>query len=316
MVKNTKLNLLRKLLCYFTIMNFIPANRSKLSLNMSMQTFISPFIFFSILFSFSGNVSAQYYYKDIWNNRQAIKEFAILKANNLKTIKIKSFEDDGEPSDGFFCEKKINKNFTQSQMISKSNITGQALLVTDYNNEGLPVKTTDDTPNSTNTTQFEYDKEGRLTLVTTFTKADDDSVGITETREYFYNEKGLPEKMLRKKNNELITTITFISDTNGNIIEEDPVGTKSIENKYFYYYDDKNRLTDVVHYNARAGRLLPSYIYEYNAINLPKQMISTEEGSSNYLIWSYTYNDKNLRETEKCFSKERRLLGRIEYEYK
>ena len=45
-------------------------------------------------------------------------------------------------------------------------------------------------------------------------------------------------------------------------------------------------------------------------------MISTEEGDSNYFIWKYTYNDKNLRETEKCFTKERRLLGTIEYDYK
>ena len=70
----------------------------------------------------------QYYYKDIWNNLQLVKEFNLLKNDNLKTVKIKSFEDDGEPSEGFFCEKKINKNYTQSQMISKSNITGQSLV--------------------------------------------------------------------------------------------------------------------------------------------------------------------------------------------
>jgi len=78
----------------------------------------------------------------------------------------------------------------------------------------------------------------------------------------------------------------------------------------------KNRLTDIVHFNQVARRLLPDYMYEYNATNLPRQMISTEEAGSNYFIWKYTYNDKNLRETEKCFSKEKRLLGTIEYEYK
>jgi YD repeat-containing protein len=266
-----------------------------------------------LLFSFQAN--AQYFYKDIWSNAQVIKEFSILKSENLKTVKIKSFEDDGEPSEGFFCEKKINKNYTQSEMISRSYITGQSLLVSDYNKEGRPVKTTDNTPTTTSTTQYEYDDKGNLTTVQTVTKADDDSNEIIETHEYFYNDT-LPVKMLRKKNNVLISTIHFVTDANGNVVEENVEGNNSPDKKYFYYYDDKGRLTDVVHFNEIANRLLPNYMYEYSSSNQPNQMISTEEGGNNYFIWKYTYNDKNLRETEKCFSKEKRLLGTIEYEYK
>ncbi len=257
---------------------------------------------------------AQYFYKDIWSNEQLTKEFSILKNEHLKTIKIKSFEDDGEPSEGFFCEKKINKNYTQSQMISKSYITGESLLTSDYNSEGRPVKTTDNTPTTTSTTQYEYDDKGRLIKVSTVTRADDDSGEITETHEYLYN-GNTPAKMLRKKNNVLISTIHFVSDANGNVIEENAEGNHT-DKKFYYYYDDKKRLTDVVHFNEMARRLLPNYMYEYNSINQPKQMISTEEGGNNYFIWKYTYNDKNLRETEKCFSKEKRLLGTVEYEYK
>jgi len=266
-------------------------------------------------FTFSISVNGQYYYKDIWNNQQLVKEFNLLKTDNLNTIKIKSFEDDGEPSEGFFCEKKINKNYTQSQMISKSNVTGQSLLVSDYNANGQPVKTTDDTPASTSTTEYEYNQNGQLKVIRTITKGDADSETITETHEYFYDEKGKPVKMLRKKGNVLISTIHFVSDTSGNIIEEDVDGNNTSDKKYFYYYDDKNRLTDVVHFNERAQRLLPNYMYEYNSLNQPKQMISTEEGGSNYFIWKYTYNGQNLREKEECFSKDRRLLGTIKYEY-
>ncbi|MEP6926371.1 MAG: hypothetical protein ABI834_01990 [Ginsengibacter sp.] len=266
-----------------------------------------------LLSSFYTN--AQYFYKDIWNNGQLMKEFSFLKNGNLKTIKIKSFEDDGEPSEGFFCEKKINKNYTQSQMISRSYITGQSLLISDYSNEGRPLKTIDNTPTTTSTTQYGYDDKGKLTKVQTITKADDDSGSITETHEYFYDGNS-PVKMLRKKNNILISTIHFVSDANGNVIEENIEVNNNKDKKYFYYYDDSNRLTDVVHFNETARRLLPNYMYEYNSLNQPKQMISTEEGGNNYFIWQYTYNDKNLRETEKCFSKEKRLLGSIEYEYK
>jgi YD repeat-containing protein len=272
--------------------------------------------FFSLLFFvFTISANAQYYYKDIWNNQQLVKEFNILKNANLKTIQLKSFEDDNQPSEGFFCEKKINKNYSQSQMMSKSNVTGESLLVSDYNANGQPVKTTDNTPTTTSTTEYEYDQNGQLKMLRTITKADDDSEEITETHEYFYDEKGRPLKMLRKKGDVLVSTIHFLSDANGNIIEEDVDGNSSNDKKYYYYYDDQNRLTDVVHFNARAQRLLPNYMYEYNAQNQPEQMISTEEGDNSYFIWKYTYNDKNLRATEKCFSKERRLLGTIEYAY-
>jgi len=266
------------------------------------------------IFSISAN--GQYYYKDIWNNLQLVKEFNLLKNDNLTTIKIKSFEDDGEPSEGFFCEKKINKNYTQSQMISKSNVTGQSLLVSDYNATGQPIKTTDDTPASTSITEYEYNEHGQLKMIRTITKGDDDSETIIETHEYYYDDKGRPSKMLRKKGEVLISTIHFVSDSSGNIIEEDVEGKSATDKKFYYYYDDKNRLTDVVHYNERAQRLLPNYMYEYNTLNQPTQMISTEEGGNNYFIWKYTYNDQNLRETEKCFSKARRLLGTIQYEYK
>jgi hypothetical protein len=315
MVKNTKLNLLQKLFCYFTIMTIQAFEKSKLSFIMMHKYCFYCFFLFSLSLIISSQAEAQYFYKDLWSNRQVIKEFAILKNDKLKTIKIKSFEDDGEPSDGFFCEKKINKNYSQSQMISKSNITGQSLLVSDYSNGGLPVKTTDDTPNSTSVTEYQYDDHGKLSLVKTVTKGNDDSDSIIETREYFYDQNGVPVKMIRKKNNALISTITFVSDANGNITEENVEGNSAVDKKYYYYYDDKNRLTDVVHFNDRAGRLLPNYMYEYNSLNQLSQMISTEEGNSNYLIWQYTYNDKNLRETEKCFSKEKRLLGTIEYSY-
>ena len=272
------------------------------------------FVFIAVILftSFRGN--AQYYYKDILSNLQLNKEFSILKNEQIKIIKLKSFEDNNEPSEDFFCEKKINKSYSQSEMISKSSITGQALLITDYSPEGRVIKTTNNTPTITNIVQYEYDHDGRLSMLRTLTTADGDSTGIAETHEYVYDQDGRPEKMVRKKNNVFLSTITFIKDEKGNIIEEDATG-KSNDKKYYYYYDESNRLTDVVHFNERAQRLLPDYMYEYNELNLPGQIISIDETASNYLIWKYAYNDKNLPEIQKCFSKEKRLLGTIEYEY-
>ena len=282
-------------------------------INKLLYPYIPLFLF---LTGFTSEAKAQYYYKDIWNIQQLSNEFSILKHEKLKSVKIKSFEDDGEPSEGFYCEKKINNNYTQSEMISKSYITGQSLLVSDYNNEGRLLKTEDDTPTANSTTNYEYDDKGHLALVRLFTRGDNETGSITETRQYYYNEKGQPQKMERRKNNTLVATIHFEIDDNGNVIEENVSDASSADKKYYYYYDDKNRITDVVHFNERAEKLLPDYMYEYNTLNQPIQMITASETGDNYFIWRYTYNDKNLRETERCFSKEKKMLGKIEYEYK
>ncbi|MEO6134362.1 MAG: hypothetical protein ABIP35_04355 [Ginsengibacter sp.] len=263
---------------------------------------------------FQYDVNAQYYYKDIVSTEQLNKEFSILKAQQLRTIKLKSFEDNDEPSEGFFCEKKINKDYSQSEMISKSYITGQSLVTTSYNKDGLVANSVNSTPTITNTTEYSYDSLGRLKQIKTITAADDNSSKITETREYSYNMEGWPEKMLRKKNNVLVSTINFLNDENGNVIEENTNG-KSNDRKYFYYYNEKHQLTDIVHYNEFAKKLLPDYIFEYNENGVPKQMTSVDESGRNYFVWRYAYTDKMLPEIQKCYSKEKRLLGTIEYEY-
>jgi hypothetical protein len=276
--------------------------------------------FFAVLISIivlSTGANAQYFYKDIWTNQQLTKEFSILKNENIRNISIKSFEGDGEPSEDFYCEKKLDRNFTKSEMISRSNITQQSLTVSYYNDRGWLLKTIDSTQTSLARSEYEYDNKGRITVITNFTKANDESGGITETHQYFYNAAGKPEKMIRRKNNADVSTVNFTVDEKGNVIDEEEImkgGRKG--RKYFYYYDDKNHLTDVVHYNDRAKRLLPDYMYEYNPQGQIKQMISTEDNISNYYTWKYTYNDQKLRESEKCYSKEKRLLGSIQYEYK
>lgn len=263
----------------------------------------------------SNNATAQYFYKDIWNPQQLAKEMAILKNEKIRAISVKSFEDNGDPSEGFFCEKKIDKDYSLSETITRSYVTSQSLLATHFNLKGLITQTTDSTESSINRTEYFYDDNGRIITIKTSTRADDDASGIEETHNYSCNTIGALEKMTREKNNVEVSTVNFKVDEKGNVIEEEERFKNAAAKKYFYYYDDKNRLTDIVHYIDRAKRLLPDYMYEYNSAGQIKQMISIEDGGG-YYIWKYTYNDKNLRETEKCLSKERKLLGSIQYEYK
>lgn len=275
---------------------------------------VSTILLFSIIY-FVPTAQAQYYYKDILNTQKINKEFAELKKAGIKLIKLSSFEDNNEPSEGFFAEKKINKNYTQAEMISRSYITEETLIKTDYDKEGRITKTTTTTPTITNTLEYNYNPEGHLTLITTSSFDDRDSGIIKESRKYEYTE-GLPEKMMVERNGKPAFSINFIKDESGNIIEENESG-KSGDRKYYYYYDNQNRLTDIVRYNATAGRLLPDYMFEYDdAGNLPSRMTTIEAGGSNYFIWRYAYTANHLPEIEKCYSKEKRVLGTIQYEYK
>ena len=263
---------------------------------------------------FACSARAQFYYKDIISNNQLLKEMALYKENKIRSVNIKSFEDDGSESDGFFCEKSISKDYKKVELFTRSNVSGASLFTSWFNSKGQLLQTNDSSAISVSVNIYSYDDQNRVkSIVSSVRSADDDFVNeILEEHLYSYNAQNLPEKMIRIKNKRDSTTILFSADEKNNIaIEKD---TKN-GSKYFYYYDDKNQLTDIVHANEYKQALLPDYLFEYNNANQVTQMTTTEEGGSYYYIWRYTYNN-GLRTMEKCYSKEKRLMGRIEYEYK
>lgn len=259
--------------------------------------------------------SAQFYYKDILSNKQLLADLAAYKQNKIKTINIKSFEDDGSPSEGFFCQKKFSKDYTKSELFTRSNISAASMLTSTFNSKGQLIKTYDSSTIAVNSNVYNYDDNGRLASIISMVRSSDDDFTneITEQHIYSYNEQNLPLQMIRVKNGSDSTIILFALDEQNNIaIEKD---TKS-GTKYYYYYDAKKRITDIVQANDFKTGLLPDYLFEYNnSAGLVSQMTSTEEGRNNYYVWKYTY-ENGLRVKEKCFTKERKLMGSVEYEYK
>ena len=262
----------------------------------------------------TGSAQAQFYYRDIISNKQLFDEMARYRENKVHTIKLKSLEEDGSESDGFFCERRISKDYKKAELFTNSNVSGTSLFTSYFNDKGKLVQTNDSSDISVSVNNYTYDAAGRITSILSTVKSSDDDFTneIVEEHMYVYDDKGMPEKMIRVKNRSDSTTILFGLDEHNNVsIEKD---TKNAS-KYYYYYDAKNRLTDVVHSNDYKPKLLPDYLFEYNSADQLIQMTSTEEGGSDYYVWKYTYSN-GLRATEKCFSKERKLMGRIEYEYK
>lgn len=260
------------------------------------------------------NGYGQFYYKDIFSNNQLLSEMVVLKEQKIRTVKVTGLDDDGRPSNGFTVEKQINRNYTEVETFTRSAATGPSLFTSRFTKDGLLVQTVDSSDLAVNTSNYTYDDKNRIKSIRSHIHSSDDDFNneITETHIYEYDERGLLLRMYRIKNGRDTSLILFSPDEKNNVsIEKD---TKS-GTTYYYYYDSKNRLTDVVHMNPFTQKMLPDYVFEYNNAGLITQMTSTEEGGSYYYIWKYTYSN-GLRVREKCYSKERRLLGTIEYEYK
>lgn len=269
-----------------------------------------------VLFCSTGLMSsAQYYYKDILSNHQLLADMALYKQNKVKLINIKSFEDDGKPSEGFFCQKKFSRDYSKAELFTRSDISGPSLLTSTFNNKGQLLKTYDSSKISVTSNVYKYDQQDRIASILSNVRSQDDDFTneITEEHIYSYDEQNKPVQMIRVKNRTDSTIILFALDEHGNVaIEKD---TKS-GTKYYYYYDVKKRITDIVQANDLKTGLVPDYIFEYNnSAGLLSQMTTTEEGGNYYFVWKYTY-DNGLRARERCYSKERRLMGSIEYEYK
>jgi hypothetical protein len=278
---------------------------------------MKPFqVIFILIIAFQQSLTAQYYHRDIVNVKQAQAEKKILQQQKIKTIVVHSFEADGTDSEGFACEKNFLNNYREMETLTKSQLTGKNWLSSWYNEKGLLERASDSSEISVANTFYEYDATDNIVRITSLThSADEDfTTSLKEVHEYRYNEKGKPVKMLRIKNGNDSSLVDFIVDDKGNVADEIEAGPNG--KHYYYYYDDKNQLTDIVKYNAVKDGLRADFIFEYDDEGNISKMTAIEEGvAADYYTWKYTYNE-GLRIIEKCFSKEKQLLGYFEYEYK
>ena len=273
-------------------------------------------IAFVLLASIQPFAKAQYYYKDLVSNKQAQQEKAALKELKVRTIEVHSFEGDKTPSEGFFCEKKISKDYRKIETYTRAYTAGKSLLTSYYSDKGLLLQSRDSSDETVSVSTYEYDSEGNITnIISNSHSTDDDfNTALQEQHQYRYNSKKQPVQMLRIKNQKDSVLIDFLLDGQGNVTDE--INATPNGQHYYYYYDAKDRLTDIVKFNVVMGKLRPDFTFEYNNSNQVTQMVAVEEGvNRNYYTWKYVYND-GLRIIEKCFSKENVLLGYFEYEYK
>ena len=271
------------------------------------------FITSILLITCSHLLQAQYYYKDILLSQQAADKWKSYHNNKVKSINILSFEANDKPVDGFMCEQNISADYSEISTHTRSSLTNESFLISYYEN-GLLKKTMDTSDRVQSTTEYEYNSKNQVVSITNTSTAGDNIKDI-ETHQWQYDENGSPSSVLKIKNNNDTTYISFIKDEKGNIAEEHSMRSKQKLPAIYYYYDDKKNLTDIVRYNKKAQRLLPDFIFEYGADNKIISMLTVPEDTGGYQKWLYEYDNKGMRWKETCFNKQKQILGKIEYQY-
>ena len=269
-------------------------------------------ILFAIIIS--STASAQYYYDDIVNNKQILADLAILKEKKIKGIKVTSMEANGEESEGFTCQKKINRDFTEVEIYTATNESYPNTFISYFTKAGLLQKTVDSSEAGATTIDYIYDAANRLISINSSKHfaTDDDAGVVVEQHLYKYDAAGILEQMTLVKNSRDTTLYFFQPDEKGNVAIEKNSKTAEI---YYYYYNTKNQLTDIVHSYNYQKKLFTEYAFEYDYAGHLVKMVTSEKEGAYYFTWRYNYED-GLRIGERCYSKEGKIMGSVEYKYK
>ena len=263
----------------------------------------------------SVSLRAQYYYNDIIGTQEINKRMKTYIVAKVQSVIATGYDAQGIKTTDFNEWQEVQAN---GATLKITNRNGQIVTRQYYqfdNNTRL-MNTRDSSTDIQSITEYTYDNNGTLATIKTTTKDSLQDFNETEERQWQYNTAGKPEKMWRILNGKDSTEYRFTLDENGNVADEQLYRRSIGIDPVYYYYDDKNRLSDIVRYNKKANQLLPDVMFEYDESDRVIQRITTlSTNNPDYLIWRYLFNDKGLKTKEALFNKFKELRGRIEYTY-
>lgn len=275
------------------------------------------FILFTLLL-LSLSTQAQYYYNDIISTLETNRLMKTYQVNKVKTVSATGYDKQGVKATDFyeFHEIKENGSVLKSSSINNLNKT---VIYSRFDTAGRLISMADSSTAIQSLTTYEYDAAGNIIRVQNVITDPANDFNQQETHQWIYTSSGKPQKMWR-----IISStgaadsleIRFIADDSGNTAEERTF-RKGVETGYrYYYHDDKNRLTDIVRYNAKLKKLLPDVMFEYDDNDRVIQKITpTSSINLGYLIWRYIFGANGLKTKEALFNAEKQLTGRIDYSY-
>lgn len=280
-----------------------------------MKTF-----FLAVSTIFSSAVSGQYYYNDITGTQETNRQMQTYLANKVRTVTAGGTDQRGMKATDFSEFHEVKENGKALKATSIINLN-RSVIYSRFDGQNRVISMSDSSSEVQSNTIYEYDAAGKITRVQNIVSDSANDFNQTETHIWIYNEKGKPEKMWRiitgsGNNTADSLEIRFVTDEQGNTAEERTFRRGRETGYLYYYYDEKNRLSDIVRYNSKLKKLLPDLMFEYDEQDRVVQKITTTSSLNlGYLIWRYIYNDKGLKTKEALFNKDKELTGKIEYSY-
>ena len=274
-----------------------------------MKTLFAVFVCF-----ISVAASAQYYYKDIVGTKESADLISTYQKNKVKLVVLKSYTINNTPLDNLSIQQEFSPAQKTLRTITKTGFLEPSYLTTYFDASGRITKTIDSAGDAVKTTIYNYNGTGLLTsIVTTY----GDSLATLKSDEHIwqYDAQNRISRMLRVKNKQDTTVVNFKWDAAGNVIEEQETRHFIKDEPVYYYYDNKNRLTDIVRFNKKASRLLPEQMFNYAANNQLVERTTVPQNSDDYLIWRYRFNEQGLKVKEEIYNKQKELTGTVEYQY-
>jgi antitoxin component YwqK of YwqJK toxin-antitoxin module len=268
-----------------------------------------------ILLLFQLSLQAQLYYKDIVGTHETNALMQLYRESRVRTVQLNAFDADGSRTDGFTVSQEISPDFSRLVTRTGADPETASVLVSLMDATGRVIATVDSSALVMNKTLYVYDAKGRVQTITSIASDTSRRMNETEVHKWEYDANGHPLRMQRVVNGQEVAELQFKLDDNGNVIEEQSFRKGVAGEKVYYYYNNRNLLTDIVRFNTKAGRLLPDYLFEYAPSGQVLQKITVPGNSSNYLIWRYQYNEQGLKIREAIFNKEKQLTGKIDYSY-
>ncbi|MEI8111937.1 MAG: hypothetical protein WCH59_13195 [Chitinophagia bacterium] len=256
----------------------------------------------------------QYYYNDVIANYLTHQQYKLLRSQKVKKITGYSQESNQASAGDILFTQEISidgKRITVFSMEQNS----KSSRTTTYYNLGKLIKSESSNKNTLTTTTYTYHESGLPSQIQTITRDTFLASTTTEIHQYFFKKDSTLDFAYIIRNNSDTIHVFFTCNTQKQILDETwKRKNKEIE-KYYFYYDAKNELTDIVRYNNIANKMLPDYIFTYADQGNIVEMIQVPRTGTNYLIWKYSYNEKGLKLADQCYNKSKVLMGNVNYVY-
>lgn len=269
-------------------------------------------LFFACLINFSSG--AQYYFNDLKANRETRQQHALMRKLKIKSLQVSIDPDLPTEKAEILLTQEFSLDGKKVILYTNETSGNTRRTITQYDGDRL-VRSVAGNRRGDITTTFSYAATGQLLNTQSTTRDTTLNIKQSEVHSYFFRNDSLPEYAFIIRDNADTLHIIFKTDSLNLVTEEIWMrGKKEIE-RYYFYYDDKRHLTDIVRFNKKAGQLLPDYVFTYDEAGRLTKMIQVPRMVSKYITSEFFYDEKGLKLAENINSKDKQTSTRLTYRY-